>query len=51
MSQVQWTDPGEEDYCDPLLYLVTFVLLVLRWLVLLVNLTVFLAHISIASIL
>merc|ERR550519_848172 len=43
IHQVQWTDPGEEDYCDQLLYLVTFVLLVLGWLVLLVTLTVFLA--------
>ena len=43
---MQWTDPGEEDYCDQLLYLLTFVLLVLGRLVLLVNLTVFLACIS-----
>ena len=38
--------PREEDYCDQLLYLLTFVLLGLGRLLLLVNLTVFLACIS-----
>ena len=41
--QIQWTEPGKEDYCDKLLYLVTFSCLVLGWVVLVISLLVFLA--------
>ena len=45
IHQVQWSDPGSEagDYCDELLYLTTFSLLVLGWLVLILTLLVFLS--------
>ena len=43
--QVQWSEPNsaEGDYCDPLLYLTTFSVLALGWLVLTISLLVFLA--------
>ena len=43
--QVQWSEPdsAEGDYCDPLLYLTTFSVLALGWLVLTASLLVFLA--------
>jgi len=43
IHNIQWTEPGEEDYCDKLLYLVTFSCLVLGWVVLVISLLVFLA--------
>ena len=43
MLQIQWTQPGEEDYCDKLLYLVSFSCLMVGWVVLLVSVLVFLA--------
>ena len=41
--QVQWTQEDQEDYCDQLLYLVTFSLLMIGWVVLVVTFLVFLA--------
>ena len=45
IHHVQWTDPDSEagDYCDKLLYLTTFSLLISGWIVLTLALLVFLA--------
>ena len=43
IHNVQWTDGEAGDYCDKLLYLTTFSLLILGWIVLTLALLVFLA--------
>lgn len=43
IHNVQWTQEDQEDYCDQLLYLVTFSLLMIGWVVLVVTFLVFLA--------
>ena len=42
IHNVQWTDPEQDNYCDGLLYLFTFVLLCLCWFLLLATVIVFL---------
>jgi len=43
IHNIQWKDESEPDYCDQVLYLTTFSLLMLAWLVLIFILLVFLA--------